>query len=46
VHFFHETKNIISGEGGLLAINNLDYATRAEIIREKGTNRSSFLEGK
>ena len=42
---FHETKNIISGEGGLLAINNLHYAQRAEIIREKGTNRSSFFRG-
>jgi dTDP-4-amino-4,6-dideoxygalactose transaminase len=42
---FHETKNIISGEGGLLAINDLQYAGRAEIIREKGTNRSSFFRG-
>lgn len=42
---FHETKNIISGEGGLLAINDLRYAQRAEIIREKGTNRSSFFRG-
>jgi dTDP-4-amino-4,6-dideoxygalactose transaminase len=42
---FHETKNIISGEGGLLAINDLQYAHRAEIIREKGTNRSSFFRG-
>ena len=42
---FHETKNIISGEGGMLAINDLQYAQRAEIIREKGTNRSSFFRG-
>ncbi|CAI2315574.1 dTDP-4-amino-4,6-dideoxygalactose transaminase [Vibrio parahaemolyticus] len=42
---FHETKNIISGEGGLLAINDERYIKRAEIIREKGTNRSSFFRG-
>ncbi|WP_110400209.1 dTDP-4-amino-4,6-dideoxygalactose transaminase [Sphaerotilus hippei] len=42
---FHETKNVISGEGGLLAINQPQYANRAEIIREKGTNRSSFFRG-
>ena len=42
---FHETKNIISGEGGLLVINNKQYIQRAEIIREKGTNRSSFFRG-
>jgi dTDP-4-amino-4,6-dideoxygalactose transaminase len=42
---FHETKNIIAGEGGLLAINDPRYAQRAEIIREKGTNRSSFFRG-
>ncbi len=42
---FHETKNIVCGEGGLLAINDLSYAVRAEIIREKGTNVSSFLRG-
>ena len=42
---FHETKNIISGEGGLLAINDTQYVNRAEIIREKGTNRSSFFRG-
>ena len=42
---FHETKNIISGEGGLLAINDLSFMKRAEIIREKGTNRSSFFRG-
>ncbi len=42
---FHETKNIISGEGGALIINNQKYIERAEIIREKGTNRSKFLQG-
>ena len=42
---FHETKNIISGEGGGLAINNPQYIERAEIIREKGTNRSKFFRG-
>ncbi len=42
---FHETKNIISGEGGALVINNPDLIERAEIIREKGTNRSRFLRG-
>lgn len=42
---FHETKNIIAGEGGMLAINDPRYAQRAEIIREKGTNRSSFFRG-
>lgn len=42
---FHETKNIISGEGGMLAINDPQFAQRAEIIREKGTNRSSFFRG-
>jgi dTDP-4-amino-4,6-dideoxygalactose transaminase len=42
---FHETKNIISGEGGMLAINDDQFATRAEIIREKGTNRSAFFRG-
>lgn len=42
---FHETKNVIAGEGGLLAINDPAYITRAEIIREKGTNRSSFFRG-
>jgi dTDP-4-amino-4,6-dideoxygalactose transaminase len=39
---FHETKNIISGEGGMLVINNPSFLYRAEIIREKGTNRSAF----
>lgn len=42
---FHETKNIISGEGGALVINREDLVERAEIIREKGTNRSNFLKG-
>lgn len=42
---FHETKNIISGEGGLLVVNDPQYVNRAEIIREKGTNRSSFFRG-
>jgi dTDP-4-amino-4,6-dideoxygalactose transaminase len=42
---FHETKNIISGEGGLLAINDDKFIDRAEIIWEKGTNRSSFFRG-
>ncbi len=42
---FHETKNIISGEGGALIINNAKYIARAEIIREKGTNRSAFFRG-
>jgi len=42
---FHETKNIISGEGGALIINNQKYISRAEIIREKGTNRSAFFRG-
>ena len=42
---FHETKNIISGEGGALLINDLRYTERAEILREKGTNRSKFFRG-
>ena len=42
---FHETKNIISGEGGMLVINDERFMNRAEIIREKGTNRSSFFRG-
>ena len=40
---FHETKNMISGEGGALLINDETYFERAEIIREKGTNRSQFI---
>ncbi len=42
---FHETKNIMSGEGGMLVINDDAFAARAEIIREKGTNRSAFFRG-
>ncbi len=42
---FHETKNIISGEGGLLAVNDDRFIERAEIIWEKGTNRASFFRG-
>lgn len=42
---FHETKNIISGEGGMLVINDDQFSERAEIIREKGTNRSQFYRG-
>lgn len=42
---FHETKNLISGEGGALVINGERFAERAEIVREKGTNRSRFLRG-
>jgi len=42
---FHETKNIISGEGGALLINNKNFIERAEIIREKGTNRKMFFRG-
>jgi dTDP-4-amino-4,6-dideoxygalactose transaminase len=42
---FHETKNIVSGEGGALVINNPRFNERAEIIREKGTNRSRFFRG-
>lgn len=43
---FHETKNIISGEGGALTINRPELVERAEIIREKGTNRSRFMRGR
>jgi dTDP-4-amino-4,6-dideoxygalactose transaminase len=42
---FHETKNVISGEGGMLAINDENFIKRAEVIREKGTNRSQFFRG-
>jgi dTDP-4-amino-4,6-dideoxygalactose transaminase len=42
---FHETKNFSSGEGGALFINNKNYIERAEIIREKGTNRTKFFRG-
>jgi len=40
---FHETKNIISGEGGMIVINNDEMLKRAEILREKGTNRAAFF---
>lgn len=42
---FHETKNILSGEGGALCINNEKFIKRSEIIREKGTNRAQFFRG-
>ena len=42
---FHETKNVIAGEGGLLTINDLQFARRSEILREKGTTRSAFFRG-
>jgi dTDP-4-amino-4,6-dideoxygalactose transaminase len=42
---FHETKNVISGEGGALLVNHQDLALRAEVIREKGTDRSRFFRG-
>lgn len=42
---FHETKNVISGEGGMLVINDRKMTERAEIIWEKGTNRSAFFRG-
>jgi dTDP-4-amino-4,6-dideoxygalactose transaminase len=42
---FHETKNIIAGEGGALLVNDIRFAERAETIREKGTNRSQFFRG-
>ena len=42
---FHETKNIISGEGGALLVNDPSFINRAEVIREKGTNRSQFFRG-
>ncbi len=42
---FHETKNIMAGEGGMLVINDHQFLERAEIIREKGTNRSKFFRG-
>jgi dTDP-4-amino-4,6-dideoxygalactose transaminase len=42
---FHETKNVISGEGGALLVNKQDLISRAEIIREKGTDRSRFVRG-
>src|SRR6185295_8601021 len=42
---FHETKNVISGEGGSLLVNDPRLASRAEIIREKGTDRSRYFRG-
>jgi dTDP-4-amino-4,6-dideoxygalactose transaminase len=42
---FHETKNIQCGEGGCIAINNPSFVKRAEVLREKGTNRSAFFRG-
>lgn len=42
---FHETKNIQCGEGGMLVLNDESFVKRAEIIREKGTNRSAFFRG-
>lgn len=42
---FHETKNVIAGEGGMLVVNDKSLRARAEIIWEKGTNRSSFFRG-
>ena len=42
---FHATKNIISGEGGALLVNDPSMAARAEVLREKGTNRSQFVRG-
>lgn len=42
---FHETKNYSMGEGGALVVNHADDVIAAEIIREKGTNRSQFFEG-
>ncbi len=42
---FHETKNFTCGEGGALLVNDPEYSERAEIIREKGTNRSRFFRG-
>jgi dTDP-4-amino-4,6-dideoxygalactose transaminase len=42
---FHETKNVLSGEGGALLLRDDDFVQRAEILREKGTNRSAFFRG-
>jgi len=42
---FHETKNVISGEGGMLVVNDESFVKRSEIIWEKGTNRSAFFRG-
>ncbi len=46
VFSFHETKNISCGEGGLLILNDSSFYSRAEILRDKGTNRSAFFQGK
>ncbi len=43
---FHQTKNIFCGEGGALLVNKKKYISRAHIVREKGTNRNNFVEGK
>ncbi len=43
---FHETKNVISGEGGALLINDRRFIDRAHVLREKGTNRKQFIEGR
>ena len=45
IQSFHDTKNVHCGEGGALLINDASFAERAEILREKGTNRSRFLRG-
>lgn len=42
---FHETKNFVCGEGGAILVNDVKYIERAEIVREKGTNRSRFFRG-
>jgi len=42
---FHETKNVISGEGGMLVVNDMSFADRAEIVWEKGTDRAAFFRG-
>jgi dTDP-4-amino-4,6-dideoxygalactose transaminase len=42
---FHETKNVLSGEGGALLLRDEEFVSRAEILREKGTNRSAFFRG-
>lgn len=46
IHSFHDTKNVHSGEGGAAVINNPAFVERAEIVREKGTNRSQFMLGR
>jgi dTDP-4-amino-4,6-dideoxygalactose transaminase len=42
---FHETKNVVSGEGGMIAVNSPEHIERAEIVWEKGTNRAAFFRG-